>query len=395
MNDPRASVIVVSHSRATLLRRAALSIYFQTHRDFELIIVADAAGISAVKTLPFADRIKCVLYENQNISAARNLGIDCAAGAYIAFLDDDAVAEPRWLSRLISEVETHGFGAVTGTVLGRNGLSVQWGDQSVDHRGFDAPMQKGNIRKLHGTNMLFRAEILRTLGGFDEAFHFLYDDTDAAMRLQAAGDGIGFVDMPLIHHGFAPSPRRSARRAPTTLFEIGASYTQFLNRHCPDHQHDAAMLEFEKAQMRRLSRFVLRGDLSPLRVAPLLKELRSGFLTGQTRAPALRARFDTPPAFQPLRLDSGQPPTLLSGRWWARRALRQRAAAAAMAGRATSLFLFHPTILPHQVRFHPDGYWEQVGGLFGPSDRNQAWFTPWSYANRFAIEWENIAARRG
>ncbi len=395
MNAPRASVIVVSHSRAALLRRAALSIYYQTHRDFELVIVADAAGLDAVRTLPFADRIKCVLYEKQNISAARNLGIDRASGDYIAFMDDDAVAEPRWLSIMISEADRHGFGAVTGTVLGRNGLSVQWADQSVDQHGFDAPMQPGAIRKFHGTNMLFRAEILRDLGGFDEAFHFLYDDTDMATRLQTAGYKTRFVDAPLIHHGFAASPRRSARRAPKSFFDIGASYVQYLHRYGPEQGRNDAMLQFEKAQRRRLARFVLQGDLSPLRVAPLMAELRAGFSAGQNRASVLRKRFENPPPFQPLRQDITQPPVALSGSWWARRALRQQAAVAAMAGRVTSLFLFHPTIVPHQVRFHPDGYWEQVGGLFGRSDRNQAPFVPWSHATRFAIEWQNVAARRG
>ena len=94
MSQPRVSVIVVSHGRPDLLCRAALSVFHQNHRPVELIIVTDHVGLAAISTLPFVSRIKRVLFENENISAARNIGIDHAAAEYIAFLDDDAVAEP-------------------------------------------------------------------------------------------------------------------------------------------------------------------------------------------------------------------------------------------------------------------------------------------------------------
>ena len=42
------------------------------------------------------------------------------------------------------------------------------------------------------------------------------------------------------------------------------------------------------------------------------------------------------------------------------------------------VLLFSLTARPHHLRFHPDGYWEQSGGLFGRSDRHGPawrWFT--------------------
>lgn len=137
MSQPRVSVIVVSHGRPDLLCRAALSVFHQNHRPVELIIVADHLGLAAISTLPFVSRIKRVLFENENISAARNIGIDHAAAEYIAFLDDDAVAEPMWLSLMLKEMCQHPWAALTGTVLGRNGISVQWGDVGFDDLGRD------------------------------------------------------------------------------------------------------------------------------------------------------------------------------------------------------------------------------------------------------------------
>lgn len=395
MSQPRVSVIVVSHGRPDLLCRAALSVFHQNHRPVELIIVADHVGLAAISTLPFVSRIKRVLFENENISAARNIGIDHAAAEYIAFLDDDAVAEPMWLSLMLNEMCQHPWAALTGTVLGRNGISVQWGDVGFDDLGRDQPKSGSGPRKLHGTNMLFRADILRQLGGFDEAYRFLYDDTDLAMRLHHAGHETGYLDGELIHHGFAQSARRSARRMPKTLFEIGASYAGFLRRYAPPASMDAALLDFEYTQKRRIERFVLSGDLSPFRIAPLLAELRSGFEQGRMRPLLLRQSFDQAPPFQPLRDDDPQPPVILHGPWRDRHRLRIQAAQHAAAGENTSLFLFHPTAVPHWVRFHRQGYWEQVGGLYGPSRRDQKRVVLWRFAGRVQAETARVASARG
>jgi hypothetical protein len=296
---------------------------------------------------------------------------------------------------MLNEMCQHPRAALTGTVLGRNGISVQWGDVGFDELGRDQPKSGSGPRKLHGTNMLFRADILRQIGGFDEAYRFLYDDTDLAMRLHHAGHETGYLDGGLIHHGFAQSARRSVRRAPKTLFEIGASYGGFLRRYAPPASMGAALLDFEYMQKQRIERFVLSGDLSPFRIAPLLAELRSGFEQGRMRPLMLRQSFDQAPPFQPLRDDDPQPPVILHCPWRDRHRLRLQAADHAAAGENTSLFLFHPTAVSHRVRFDRQGYWEQVGGLYGPSRRDQKRFALWRFADRVQAEAARVATARG
>ena len=48
---------------------------------------------------------------------------------------------------------------------------------------------------------------------------------------------------------------------------------------------------------------------------------------------------------------------------------RRKAQALADQGIPVSLFMFSPTMLFHQRRFHPDGVWIQTGGLAGRSGR--------------------------
>ncbi|MCB2123539.1 MAG: glycosyltransferase, partial [Rhodobacteraceae bacterium] len=66
---------------------------------------------------------------------ARNLGLAAAAGEIVAFIDDDAVPEPRWLARLTAPFADPGIAAAGGFVVGRNGISFQWRASCADSHG--------------------------------------------------------------------------------------------------------------------------------------------------------------------------------------------------------------------------------------------------------------------
>ena len=98
MTLPAASVIVVSRHRAAALGRCLMALAQQDHPQIEVIVVADPEGLAASKATGLA--LKLVPFDEANISAARNLGLAAAGAPVVAFIDDDAVAEPTWISRL-------------------------------------------------------------------------------------------------------------------------------------------------------------------------------------------------------------------------------------------------------------------------------------------------------
>ena len=77
MTARRASVIVVSRHRAAALRRCLLALAQQDHPKFEVVVVADPAGVAAAQTLGL--RLKILPFDEANISAARNLGLSFPA----------------------------------------------------------------------------------------------------------------------------------------------------------------------------------------------------------------------------------------------------------------------------------------------------------------------------
>ena len=102
----------------------------------------------------------------------------------MAFIDDDAVPEPTWLTHLIGPFADGQIAAAGGYVIGRNGISFQWKGRTVnvDAQTEDLPLPSDDpvvfdgtpVRaiKTEGTNMAVRRNVLAALGGFDSAFHF-------------------------------------------------------------------------------------------------------------------------------------------------------------------------------------------------------------------------------
>lgn len=406
---PRAiSVIVVSRDRPALLPRCLTGIGQLWYPNLEIVVVADQAGTKAVQAMGWNDRVKLVRFDAPNISAARNAGIAASAGEVVAFIDDDAVPEPSWLDHLVAPFDDKAIAATGGYVIGRNGISFQWTARAVNARGqkvvldhagdgpFEPSPPEGFVPKTEGTNCAFRRDVLAGMGGFDPAFRFYLDETDVNLRLAKSGGRTVIVPLARVHHGYAASPRRTADRAPRDLAEIGASSAVFLRKHTAGVDMEAELARLTGTQRRALLGYMVEGGLEPRDIGRLLDGLAAGFAEG------LRREIMAPPPIGPAkaewRLFTPDRPRgearHFAGRSWNRARLRTRAAAAVAAGDNVTLFRFSPTALPHQVRFHAGGWWEQIGGLFGPSERIEPHFRFRSFHIRVHKEWARVVKLR-
>lgn len=105
---PLISVIIPTYNRTKYLQEAINSVFSQTCRDFEIIVVDDGSKVDVQKVLsPFGDKIKYFYQENKGLAAARNTGIKQSDCKYIVFLDDDDLLEPKKLQVQVSEIDNH------------------------------------------------------------------------------------------------------------------------------------------------------------------------------------------------------------------------------------------------------------------------------------------------
>ena len=99
------SVIIPTLHRPALLTRALASVFRQTWRDLEVIVVVDGPDPDTIAMLQTIDDPRLsVIVNARSLTAAgaRNVGLDHAKGEWIAFLDDDDEWSPEKLAKQVA-----------------------------------------------------------------------------------------------------------------------------------------------------------------------------------------------------------------------------------------------------------------------------------------------------
>lgn len=93
---PAISVIIPTFNNAHLIGEALKSVYAQSFRNYEIIVVDDGSTDSTREMLKsHSERITYYHQENQGLAVARNVGLSLAKGAYVTYLDADDIWHPQ------------------------------------------------------------------------------------------------------------------------------------------------------------------------------------------------------------------------------------------------------------------------------------------------------------
>jgi glycosyltransferase involved in cell wall biosynthesis len=101
----KVSVVIPTFNRAAQIRGALESVFSQTWKAFEVIVIDDGSSDTTEEVLASVmHKIRYIKTPNHGVSAARNRGILEAKGDWIAFLDSDDTWEPEKLERQAAAV---------------------------------------------------------------------------------------------------------------------------------------------------------------------------------------------------------------------------------------------------------------------------------------------------
>ncbi|WP_167136721.1 glycosyltransferase [Diaminobutyricimonas sp. TR449] len=230
---PRFSIVVNTLNRASMLERTLQSFQWLNYDgEFEIVVVNGPSTDETPEVLRrWSDRIRIAHCDVPNLSVSRNVGIQAAQGDIVAFIDDDAIPEPGWLTALAEAYNSPEVGGAGGFVFDHTGYSYQYQYAEVDRLGHadlaaSAPTPDHCFPSsfvfphLLGANSSFRRAALVEIGGFDEEFEYYLDESDVHVRLIDAGYVIAQVPHAVVHHHFAPSNMRGANRVSKSRYSV-------------------------------------------------------------------------------------------------------------------------------------------------------------------------------
>ena len=105
--NPLVSVIIPVFNGARYLRAALESVFAQTYRPFEVIVVDDGSADDSGSVAQSFPDVRYIRQENKGVAAARNNGIEAARGEFFAFLDQDDLWTPEKLKLQVEYLLSH------------------------------------------------------------------------------------------------------------------------------------------------------------------------------------------------------------------------------------------------------------------------------------------------
>lgn len=193
MNDILVSVIIPTHNRKVLLRKAINSVISQTYKKIECIVVDDGSGDgteSYISDLIEERRvifIRTGLEKSKGASYTRNVGIKASQGQYIAFLDDDDIWLPTKIEKQVKLAMSSRAGLVycgrifetdfnrEGRVRERIKDTGKFPEGNISH---EAVVRAITV----SSTLLVKRQLLEEVGMFDEDLR-VWEDYELAMRV--------------------------------------------------------------------------------------------------------------------------------------------------------------------------------------------------------------------
>jgi hypothetical protein len=221
----KLSVVIVCWNGRDLIDHCLGSIFDGTRQlEFEVILSDNGSTDGSMDFVRQAYPQVRIIENGSNLGYAKgnNIGIRECRGEYILLLNSDTIVQAGALETLAGFADRHPEAAAIGCeVLNRDGSPQPSVHRfpTVSRDWLDAlcvPRFRGNKNRAHtwhsGCCLLFRADVLRQLGGFDEQFFYGYEDVDLCWRVWDSGHSIAYVPEARITHLGSQSAKRSPLR---------------------------------------------------------------------------------------------------------------------------------------------------------------------------------------
>ncbi len=235
---PSFTVVVCTHNRPAELDRCLRSLRKLSYPNFDVLVVDSAPHDGTAAEIASRNHARYLVEPIPGVSRARNLGARACTSSAIAFLDDEAIADPGWLRGLAREFEDPQVMAVAGriqsipgsqpdleearlcAVLGGADCGGDW--RAIDHL---TPhwFERASFGGLgNGGNLAFRRSAFEVWPGFCESL-------GAGARIAGGEEHYAFFQLVNLGYRVVYTPAAVVRHpVPSSLHAVRTRHRRYL-----------------------------------------------------------------------------------------------------------------------------------------------------------------------
>lgn len=241
----RVSVVVLNYKGAddTIVCLQALQALDWPAERLEILCIDNASADGSIDRIREAVPGVRVVDSgaNRGFAGGCNVGAALATGEFLAFVNNDARPDPRWVAAAVAQFEgSPQIACVASKVLDWDGQHIDYVDGSLTWYGMgykreterpdDGSYDTGrDVLFGTGSGVLFRAEVFREVGGFDESFFMFFEDVDLGWRLNLLGHRVRYVPESIVFHKHHASIDNYGRFREAYLLERNALLSMYKN----------------------------------------------------------------------------------------------------------------------------------------------------------------------
>lgn len=210
---PEVTIIIPNYNGKQLLENCIETLRYQTFRDFEILVVDNGSTDGSAELTCDEPALRMIaLKENTGFCGAVNIGIRSAHTPYVVLLNNDTEVEADFIEKLLAAIKR------SERIFSAGALMIDYRDRTrIDNAGdyytaFGWAIARGKGKPLLAYDKarrvfsccagaaIYRTELLREVGEFDEN-HFAYlEDVDMGYRARIYGYENWYAPQAKVYH---------------------------------------------------------------------------------------------------------------------------------------------------------------------------------------------------
>lgn len=202
--NPLISVIIVNYNGAGVLRQCLRSVYRQTYRPIEVIVVDNNSSDESVPIVEqeFMDVQLVQSPRNLGFAEGNNRGVEETKGEYVLLLNNDTEVENNWIEGLLQMMEDSRVAVVTSRVI-TDGVPDKFYELNgtLNYLGYNIMRHFPDLSEIFfagGASLMFRKSLVGV--PFPDEFFLYHEDVYLSWRMRLKGYSVKMAQTSIVRH---------------------------------------------------------------------------------------------------------------------------------------------------------------------------------------------------